>query len=305
MAKIGFPDIVGIGGIALTLILLVLDKAGKLKGGWLYVLLIGAGIMTLFIAIGNDWVVDAPPKWVVWRGLLMICLVGLTYSGLAIWIAPAQGKIEESTNHPSVTEQPPQQPQLEPEKLKPEKPKLPLTAPRAFSELEESKRRLESDPISLTLYDLFATDFSSSEVSYPHVWHLTSSSGSKIDVESIVIWQLETGIEFITFYIPYTNDTHDICVSWVARNYQSIMQDTHKMGAAQKRPGESEQTTAKQLVFSKRLYVYHETYLSPEEISDLRNGFQQLGVTILFRSTDYLANRKLEAKVKLLEGKPK
>ena len=74
------------------------------------------------------------------------------------------------------------------------------------------------------------------------------------------------------------------------------------MGVAQKVPGESEEITSKQLVFSERIYVYHETYLSPEEVIDLRNGFQKLGGTILFRSADYLANRKLEAKVKQLEG---
>ena len=121
-------------------------------------------------------------------------------------------------------------------------------------------------------------------------------------MESTIVWQLGAGIEFIAFYISYTKETHDVCVGWVAKQYKSIMQDTHKMGVAQKVPGESEEITSKQLVFSERIYVYHETYLSPEEVIDLRNGFQELGGTILFRSADYLANRKLEAKVKQLEG---
>jgi len=51
-----FSDVIGIGGIALGTVFLVLDKAGKLKGGWLLGLLCLAGAMTLFIALGNSWV---------------------------------------------------------------------------------------------------------------------------------------------------------------------------------------------------------------------------------------------------------
>lgn len=95
MPKVSFSDVIGVAGIALAILLVVLDKAGKLKGGWLYGLLFMAGVMTLFIAVGNEWVTDAPAKWRLWRGLFMCCIVGLTYSGLAIWIAPSRGGATE------------------------------------------------------------------------------------------------------------------------------------------------------------------------------------------------------------------
>jgi hypothetical protein len=94
LEKIPFSDVVGIGGIALATVLLVLDKAGKLKGGWLLGLLCLAGAMTLFIALGNVWVMDSPHKWRLWRGALMVSFVALTYSGLAIWIADPKGETE-------------------------------------------------------------------------------------------------------------------------------------------------------------------------------------------------------------------
>jgi hypothetical protein len=93
MDKVSFSDGIGVAGIVLAILLVVLDKAGKLKGGWLYGLLFLAGVMTLFIAVGNGWVMDAPTKWKLWRGLLSFCVVGFTYSGLAIWIAP-KGEVE-------------------------------------------------------------------------------------------------------------------------------------------------------------------------------------------------------------------
>jgi hypothetical protein len=92
MPKISFSDCIGLAGIVFAIVLVVLDKAGKLKGGWLYGLLCVAGIMTLFLAVGNEWVMDAPAKWSIWRGALMVCLVGLAYSGIAIWIEPKTGK---------------------------------------------------------------------------------------------------------------------------------------------------------------------------------------------------------------------
>jgi hypothetical protein len=95
MFKVSFSDCIGVAGIILGILLVVLDKAGKLKGGWLYGLLIVAGIMTLFIAIGNDWVTAAPEKWRLWRAALMLCAVGLVYSGAAIWIAPSETTASE------------------------------------------------------------------------------------------------------------------------------------------------------------------------------------------------------------------
>lgn len=98
MFKLDFADAVGIVGIALTVLLVVLDKAGKLKGGWLLILLCLAGVMTLFVAVGNGWVQDAPTKWKAWRTVFMLCVTGLSYSCLAIWIGvpTAEGEAESA-----------------------------------------------------------------------------------------------------------------------------------------------------------------------------------------------------------------
>jgi hypothetical protein len=87
MLKISFSDGIGIGGIVLAILLVVLDKAGKLKGYWIPLLLFVAGVMTLFIALGNSWVTESPTKWKLWRGALMFCVVAFTYSAIAIWVS--------------------------------------------------------------------------------------------------------------------------------------------------------------------------------------------------------------------------
>jgi hypothetical protein len=91
-------------GVIVTIILVVLDKAGRLKGPMLFILLGFAAVITLPLALGNTWVIDAaPPMLKFSRGLFMVCIVGLSYSLIAIWIStvsPDSSKRPEENNQP-------------------------------------------------------------------------------------------------------------------------------------------------------------------------------------------------------------
>jgi hypothetical protein len=88
MPKISLSDGLAIGGVVLTLVIVALDKAGKLTGTVIYVLLAVAALMTLPVALGSPWVSDAPSsKLQLFRGLAMVCLVGFIYAVLSAWIA--------------------------------------------------------------------------------------------------------------------------------------------------------------------------------------------------------------------------
>jgi len=91
MPKLGFSDASFFIGTALTIVLLVLDKAGKLRGPLLLALLVLAPVMMLPVVIGNAWVQDAATTQLkISRGLLMVFLVGLVYSLLAVWISTGE-----------------------------------------------------------------------------------------------------------------------------------------------------------------------------------------------------------------------
>jgi hypothetical protein len=88
--ELTFDRVLGILGIVLTLVLLAADKAGKLKGPALLVLLGLAALMTLPIALGNSWVKDS--SWGMLRfskSMFMTSLVAICYSGFAVWISPS------------------------------------------------------------------------------------------------------------------------------------------------------------------------------------------------------------------------
>lgn len=106
MPRFTFSDVIGVAGIVLAVVLVVLDKASKLKGRWLFVLLAVAGFMTLFIAIDNSWVMGAPPQWRIWRGALMACSIVLAYGGIALWISPLPQTAEEPALAPAAKKTP-------------------------------------------------------------------------------------------------------------------------------------------------------------------------------------------------------
>lgn len=89
MEKVSFSDGLAIVGLVLTVILVVLDKGGKLKGGpMLLVLLALAACLTLPLAFSIPWVTDSVPGFQMFtRMTFMFFFVGVIYSGIGVWIS--------------------------------------------------------------------------------------------------------------------------------------------------------------------------------------------------------------------------
>ena len=85
---ISFANGLAVASIVLTIVLVVLDKAGKLHGPVLIWLLAAASLMLLPFALGNSWVTDAPFGLKIARGLLIFFVVGAAFSALAVWVLP-------------------------------------------------------------------------------------------------------------------------------------------------------------------------------------------------------------------------
>jgi hypothetical protein len=87
--NLSFSDKLAIGALVLTIVLLVLDKAGKLKGPALLALLGIAAFMAVPLALSNSWVAGAPSGMMRFgRAMLLISAIGAIYAVIAIWIAP-------------------------------------------------------------------------------------------------------------------------------------------------------------------------------------------------------------------------
>jgi hypothetical protein len=104
-----------IAGIVAAIVLVVLDKAGKLRGPALLVLLGVAALMTLPLGLGNSWIKDTPWGMLKFSKMtLIVSIVAVCYSACAVWISQPTHTEEEQ-----VVKQP-----QEPESLPPVPPKL-------------------------------------------------------------------------------------------------------------------------------------------------------------------------------------
>ncbi|MFQ5696057.1 MAG: hypothetical protein ACE5HB_08715, partial [Terriglobia bacterium] len=86
--------------------------------------------------------------------------------------------------------------------------------------------------------------------------------------------------------------------------YNFILEKAPQLLIEQKNPGDSSTVSTKEAVFSNRIFVYHETYLPPEKTVELAKVYSGRGVSVIFRSVDYLATKKLEAKVRMMGAAP-
>jgi hypothetical protein len=115
MVKLSLSDGLAVAAVVLTLVLLVLDKAGKLKGLMLLILLALAALLTVPLALNNPWVREAVGMLRFSRGILMVFAVGLVYSGIAVWVStgstdeksPAQDAATKPIESPPQKAEPP------------------------------------------------------------------------------------------------------------------------------------------------------------------------------------------------------
>jgi hypothetical protein len=182
-----------------------------------------------------------------------------------------------------------------------------LDLERTDREYEEAKEHLGKKPDQLLLHDLFLTDASASPQTTSTLFSgftlRNDTTGNLTHIEYGIVRQLEVGVKYILFYVPPSNETARLCLD-LADKYKHALDDfMESMIETQKTPGDSEQTSSQDITFAKRVFIYNETNLSPEQIIEVRNAFKKRGIIVILRSTDYLSNKKLEAKVRLLQRK--
>ena len=87
---ISFSDGLALTAVAITVVLVVLDKAGKLRGPVLFILLAMACAMLIPLATGNAWVSATDGSVRVFRSMLGCCIIATAYTLLSLWISTSE-----------------------------------------------------------------------------------------------------------------------------------------------------------------------------------------------------------------------
>jgi hypothetical protein len=144
----------------------------------------------------------------------------------------------------------------------------------------------------LTLASLFAADFPDTS-RYEIGAQLALQGGRSIEIRAKRFINFASRAKFVGFYVPASPDTFAIC-EYLAEGYKESLQhmdDTFKVNGQVL--GESGRTMSDDLIFSGRIFIYHEDYLSPEQIGALVGAYKAKNLDVKFRSQEYLINRKL------------
>jgi hypothetical protein len=143
-----------------------------------------------------------------------------------------------------------------------------------------------------TLHDLFKTDFtvtlrSSDTLAEP-------IPGLKVPIEFSVNVDMNTRTKFLMFYIPASPRTYDLCVK-AANLSQDIARKYPPVAVQGRTLGDSSGWSSADAAFNGVVYVYHETDLTTDDIRRLTDGYKTLGLSPVFRTSDYLEIKKYEA----------
>jgi hypothetical protein len=174
----------------------------------------------------------------------------------------------------------------------------------------ELKRKLANPPgsnlLPLTLKGLFLTDFGAN-VNRSRLDNTTLTVGSKTDKfpEATMtftpqLWiDLHEGIEILGFYIPIQDKDPDeasqrtvrLC-KYLPDQFPALLKRLKGLQVSVP-VSRGSMVKSTDLPLSRRIYIYHEDFISPQDLGDLVREYEARQLSVEFRGQDYLATQEL------------
>lgn len=131
----------------------------------------------------------------------------------------------------------------------------------------------------------------------------TGASESFIMILEKEYENFEAKSKFLGYYIPLSPHSYEIC-EYLPDLYKETMRDFGMHETQVGRVTELTMTSSKDLVFSGRVYVYHEYNFSLQQLASLERLYESKGLSVLFRGPSYL-NMMWDQKFKTSEHEQK
>lgn len=170
-----------------------------------------------------------------------------------------------------------------------------IPIPRDHFDHSLSEWRIRNKPEDMELRDLFLVDFKSQDQSAFGAIDVPFNSGPSVSVDYEIVYSLPNRSKFISFYVHrQDSSTKEIC-AYLVKNAQWVLENAPQLLIEEKVPGDSSTISTKETVFSRRVYIYHETYLPVEAIAEINAYSKAQNISDILRSIDYLDGKKRDA----------
>lgn len=166
-----------------------------------------------------------------------------------------------------------------------------LTPPHAGS-AQTSKSGVIAEEKPPTLLDLFLkTDFSNTLkiADADRLALQRKDDNSTLKIRTQIYADFGAKVQFVGFYVPSSPHTFDACMSLVPAVTSTIENAQKQLYVSSGYRGE--QNTLKELVFSGRVMLYHEDFLSITQKAEIIKAYSAKGYDVNFRGPDYLGDQ--------------
>lgn len=166
-------------------------------------------------------------------------------------------------------------------------------APSSVFDFRPAEWRMEHKPSELTLHDLFLLDFKSvPQNAYGAIY---VDKARTVSVQYGIHYDLSARAKFLSFYVGRDSTHTAATCEYLSRECGWLLANATQLLIKEKLPGESGTVSTKETVFSGRVFVYNETYLPAEATVNLSKIYRKQGLSVIFRSVDYLSTKRMEA----------
>jgi hypothetical protein len=148
-----------------------------------------------------------------------------------------------------------------------------------------------------TVHDLFQNDFPSLLKYDSETEFVDGKNNTKTKIKFRVYQDFEGRSKFVSFYIPSSASTFDAC-RLMADAIQGFLDEADKVKIGSLSPGTSAYEWSKDLVFTKKVFVYYESDLTLEQQGQLDSLYKSKGFLIQFRGQGYATTRFLQSRAK-------
>jgi hypothetical protein len=119
------------------------------------------------------------------------------------------------------------------------------------------------------------------------------ADGQSIQIDSTLYRDAASRTKFMAFYIPHSALTYNVCVG-LADDFKKVMDDMSSNVVIRSKFGSSSSIVEQnELVFSGRIFIFHEAELSLQQRASLDSLYKSKGLGVQFRGNEEMMNHWL------------